>query len=171
MTRKTIGAGLASMAGLLLVSGGAWAQTTKTPIAGQLFSAVRIEEGEFWVDEEGINHNRGRVTLFELVGDMAGFRTLVSSGNFDPLTGDGDAHGATTFVGTVLGGDPVECTGRQDRESIDFVVHIERVEHCSDGSHIKTTSDFVVGDSFPRDYVGVVLHPPSRRGRLGRPRR
>ena len=71
-----------------------------------------------------------------------------------------DANATTTFVGTVLGEGPVECTGHQDREENDFVVFIKRVERCSDGRKIETTNSFVRGEGLPRDYEGVVLEPP-----------
>ena len=101
---RIIGVSLAAMAGLLLVSGVAWAQAEETPIT------VRINDREFtdepetrrWVDEDGIEHVRDQLVYASFRRDMVGTITGWRSWDLDPAAGHWFEHGYYAFSGRVL---------------------------------------------------------------------
>ena len=79
-TIRIIGASLASMAGILLVSGTGWAQAIQTPVWGQVVSSRVTDPGEHWVDDEGGHWRNIRRTL-RFTGEIAGQMFLVNNAN------------------------------------------------------------------------------------------
>ena len=55
---RIIGVSLAAMAGLLLVSGVAWANPNKEPVSGWEVVHRVTEDGKFWIDDDGVRHTR-----------------------------------------------------------------------------------------------------------------
>jgi hypothetical protein len=171
---RIIGVSLVSMAGILLVSGVAWAQATKTPVSGTS-DFLRSRGGEEWTDEEGVLHQRNtadRVRYHEDTeeGGIDGIQLAIGNLNigdidFDQKTGEGDQYGSFTFVGYVLG-DLVTARGRYSGVcgGQPSMCEIDGVWHLSDGGLLKTTE---VGPLFGPNadwvYVGMILDPPGQR--------
>jgi len=53
-----IGASLATMDGILLVSSVAWAQAIETPLSGTAPTFVVMDPGDLWLDDDGVRHFR-----------------------------------------------------------------------------------------------------------------
>ena len=96
---RIIGVSLAAMAGILLVSGGAWAQANKTPVSGNVLRSWVTDPGEVWLDEEGIYQERNVKRRGRLVGDIDGRIFAVLNAKVDPNTGEQVVHGFFSFVG------------------------------------------------------------------------
>ncbi len=162
---RVIGASLTLLAGLLLVSGGAWANPNKEAIWGEVVGITIIDGGERWRDEEGILHVRNRRHNLTLRGHIDGKVFVVASFNRDELTGDEDWHGSFAFAGEVLG-DLVTGRGRFagacSRVEGDDICEFEIINHLDDGRLAKTT-EVIVNGVIPHGYEGVVVDPPGRR--------
>ena len=161
---RIIGASLAAMAGILLVSGVAWAQATQEPVWGQVVSTELTDSGEQWEDDDGF-HLRNRKRTHQFTGHIAGELFSVMSLNEDPDTFDVRMHGFFSFVGEVPGG-LVTATGTEkgkcDRlPDMRLLCEHRRVWHLSDGGVIKTTESTELG-TFPFDYVGIIYDNPGR---------
>jgi hypothetical protein len=171
---RILGVSLASMAGILLVSGVAWAQATKTPVSGTAHF-LSSRGGERWTDEEGVWHernstDRSRYSEDTEGGGIDGIHLAIGNFNlgdidFGQKTGEGDQYGSFTFVGYVLG-DLLTARGRYSGVcgGQPSMCEIEAVWHLSDGGLLKTTE---VGPLFGPNadwvYVGMVLDPPGHR--------
>jgi hypothetical protein len=171
---RIIGVSLASMAGLLLVSGVAWAQATKTPVSGTA-EFLSSRGGERWWDEEGVLHernstDRSRYSEDTEGGGIDGIQLAIASMNlgdidFDQKTGEGDQYGSFTFVGYVLG-DLVTARGRYSGVcgGQPSMCEIEFVWHLDDGRLMKTTEvGPLFGPAADWVYVGMVLDRPGHR--------
>ncbi len=160
---RIIGVSLAAMAGLLLVSGVAWANPNKEPVSGELVSWRYTIPGEIWFDDDGVRHVRNQWVRVRYVGDIDGRSFAILSSNTDPSTGDGDIHGAFMFTGFV-GEDLVSATGRLAgvASGLPTFWEVDFVWHLDDGRLIKTTEVAPPGGT-PWDYVGEILGPPGRR--------
>ena len=161
---RIIGVSLAAMAGLLLVSGVAWANPNKEPVSGEVVRFRVTEPGEFWIDDDGVRHWRNQWIRKLYRDDIDGVFFGVFGANWDPSIGDGDLHGAFYFNGYV-GEDWVSATGRFSGVGsgppttwvVDFVWHLD------DGRLIKMTEVQPGNLDPPWDYVGEILDPPGRR--------
>jgi hypothetical protein len=162
---RIIGVGLAAIAGLLLVSGVAWANPNKEPVSGELVSWRVTDPGEIWVDDDGVEHVRNQWVRVRYEGDIEGRSVAILSSNRDwSNPEDGDLHGSFMFTGYV-GEDWVSATGRfsgvRGEGPISWVVDF--VWHLDDGRLIKTTEYKLRGAGPPWDYVGEILDPPGHR--------
>ena len=85
---RIIGVGLASVAGILLVSGVAWAQATKEPVSGQVvrWRVIGPDPGKIWIDDDGVQHRRNSWVRVRYEGDIEGFIVGILSTNYDPST-------------------------------------------------------------------------------------
>jgi hypothetical protein len=177
---RIIGVGLASMTGILLVSGVTWAQALKTPIEGSHSNCVSSGEPEReWVDEDGILHVRGQRGTADWFGDVRG-RALIGRGESWVADFDRDfagetyfSHGTSSFYGQILFGRAVSATGHYTMDctgplSMQTCIgwHIWHVE---DGRLLMATHNWVQGDPSPMTYTGFLLDPPGLR--LGTTRR
>jgi len=159
---RIIGLGLALTAGLLLVSGIAWAQASKTPVSGEIISVTQIDPGESWLDGDGVLHGRNQTNSALFRGDIDGHRVVVVDYSSDPLTGETQVRGFFSFAGLVLE-DLVTATGRvrakcNEIEGRNHCVG-DSVWHLSDGGLLKMTTSWIAGE-FPRDYVGIIHDNP-----------
>jgi hypothetical protein len=162
---RIIGVSLASMAGIALVSGTAWAQATETPVSGEVDSFVVTDPGELWVDDDGVRHRRNRRTRERYHGDISGQQFKITRLNINRETGELDAHGSFTFVGFV-GEDRVKAKGR-------FTVlctggdpsFCEETEiwHLEDGRKISLLETYILFNADPGPYEGILLDPPGHR--------
>jgi hypothetical protein len=159
---RIIGVSLAAMAGLLLVSGVAWANPNKEPVWGQVVSFRVTETGEFWIDDDGVRHWRNHWIRKRYTGDIAGVFLGVFGVNWVPSTGDGDFHGAFYFNGYV-GEDWVSATGRAEGVASGPPFTVDFVWHLDDGRLIKMTEVQPGNLATPWDYVGEILDPPGHR--------
>jgi hypothetical protein len=164
---RIIGVSLASMAGILLVSGVAWAQASHEPVSGFTDNNVITDRGEIWDDEEGIRHIRNRRARTRFHGDIVGqvFRILDLNLQYSPiLTGELDGHGSFSFVGFVLG-DQVTATGRFSIlcGGEPSICEEHSIWHLDDGRKINLTEWWLFFNSAIGEYEGVLLDPPGRR--------
>jgi len=162
---RIIGVSLASMAGLLLVSGVAWANPNKEPVWGEVVAFSAGESGKFWIDDDGVRHHRNRLVTIRIEGGIEGRLLVVENTNWDPSTGDGDNHGSFVFIGYVGEGlDLVTATGRHAgvASGLPTTWEVDLVWHLDDGRLIKTT-EVAPPEGLPWDYVGEILDPPGRR--------
>jgi hypothetical protein len=173
---RIIGVSLASMAGILLVSGVAWAQAEETPITVRIGSCEDLEEPERreWVDEDGIVHVRDNMFRCWTRRDMVGTITGWASWDTDPAAGHHFAHGYLAFAGSVLGGELTGAVGR-------FTVEANRIEgvwtynqedvmHLDGGGLVLLSGTWRSGQR--RILHGIVLDTPGGEKRQGpRPRR
>ena len=170
---RIIGVSLASIAGMLLVSGVAWAQALKTPIEGTFTNCRLLGEPEReWVDEDGIHHVRGRRGACDHVGDARG-RFPIQGERFlaswdDDIAGETwFEHGTVSFSGRILG-QPVSATGHYTLECTGpfrmQTCTIEEVWHLEDGRLLKWSGTWVEPDSFTVSYTGILLDRPGNRG-------
>ena len=166
---RIIGMSLASIAGILLVSGVAWAQANKTPLSGGVVNPVFTDPGNIWEDEEGVLHVRNERQRERYTGDIRGRQFKIQNWNIeiDPVTGrelELDYHGSFTFVGFV-GEDRVTATGRFMGQCSDCWEpnNCEEIEiwHLDDGRKINLTE--VWSCSGGSVYEGILLDPPGRR--------
>ena len=162
---RIIGVSLAAMAGLLLVSGVAWANPNKELVSGQVVSFRVTEPGKFWIDDDGVRHRRNQLVRARIEGDIDGHFFAVENTNWDPSTGDGDNHGSFVFIGYVGEGlDLVTATGRHAgvASGLPTTWEVDLVWHLDDGRLIKTT-EVAPPEGLPWDYVGEILDPPGHR--------
>jgi hypothetical protein len=156
------GTSLALLAGLLLVSGVAWAQASKTPVSGEVLFNRVTDPGEVWVDEEGVEQDRNVKRTMRLSGDIDGRSFIVLDASVDPTTGEQQIRGFFSFVGEVLG-DLVTATGRIRTKCSPIegrlICESSMVWHLSDGGLMKTSRIFEAG-TFPQEYVGVIHDNP-----------
>jgi hypothetical protein len=167
---RIIGASLASMAGILLVSGVAWAQANKTTLSGEVDNFFIMDPGKIWDDEEGVQHIRNERHRERYTGDIRGRQFKIQSLNIDvdPVTGEleVDYHASFTFVGYV-GPDLVTATGRVmglcsgDSGEPNNCEEIE-IWHLDDGRKINLTEVYSWSGG-PSVYEGILLDPPGRR--------
>jgi hypothetical protein len=167
-TVRIIGASLASMAGMLLVSGVASAQAEETPITWRNIGYQTLEEAErFWVEEEnGIEHGRNEMYINPRRGDMVGDEIGWTNWDHDRATGDYFEHGYFAFTGTVRG-KPGDGVGR-------YTVECHRVDgvrtctgddlmHLNRGGLAKTSTTYETPTSEPIFWSGTLLEPAGRR--------
>jgi hypothetical protein len=169
-TVRIIGVGLASMAGILLVSGVAWAQAEETSITWRNSGYQLLEEAErFWVDEDGIEHGRDEMYRNPRRRDMFGNETGWTNWDQDRATGDYFEHGYFAFTGRVLGGEPTRGAGR-------YTIECHRIEgvstctgddlvHLDGGGLVKTSAAWEGGEAVI--WSGVFLDPPGGAKRNG----
>jgi hypothetical protein len=167
---RIIGVSLASMAGIVLVSGVAWAQATETPVWGRVDNFVVIDPGKIWEDEEGVLHIRNERQRERYRGQIRGQQFKIQSFNIeiDPVTGRDlalDYHGSFTFVGFV-GGDLVKAKGRFMGQCSDCWEpnNCEEIEiwHLDDGRKIRLTEVWDCPSNISV-YQGILLDPPGHR--------
>ncbi len=161
-TIRSVGMSLASMAGILLVSGVAWAQAEKTPIAWRNIGYQMLEEAErFWVDEDGIEHGRNEMYTIPRRLGMRGDEMGWVNWDGHPASGDYFERGHFAYTGRVLQerGDGVghyttEC------HRIDGVRTCtgEDLMHIYGGGLVKTSTTFE-----SRFWSGTLLEPAGRR--------
>jgi hypothetical protein len=168
---RIIGVGLAAMAGILLVSGVAWAQALKTPVEGFAENCRYLGEPERdWVDEDGIRHVRGQRGACDWVGDVQGSypnrgERWVANWDDDVAGETWFEHGTASFYGKILFGRAVSATGHYTLDCTGpFQMQTciaEHVLHVEDGRLLKTTTTWVEGDGDPTiPYTGFLLDPP-----------
>jgi hypothetical protein len=172
---RIIGVSLASMAGLLLVSGVAWAQAEETPVTVRVMGCERLEEPErYWVDEDGIEHARDILISCWAGRDMVGELIAWTSWDFDPAADHLFQHGYYSFTGSILG-EPATGVGRftKERNCIEGVCINTQggVMHLAGGGLWIVSGTWESGA--PRIiFRGVLLDPPGGAKRQGpRPRR
>ena len=150
---RIIGVSLAAMAGLLLVSGVAWANPNKEPVSGQVVRWISTDPGERWIDDDGVLHIRNEWVRAGWEGDIEGLLIVINNTNWDPSTGDGDLHGSFIFIGYVGEGlDLVRATGRFAGvgSGLPTTWEVDSVWHLDDGRLIKTTQVTSGAGSSPR---------------------
>ena len=114
---RIIGVSLASMAGILLVSGVAWAQATETPIEVRVGNCRLFGDPDReWVDDEGIRHIRDQMFRCKRTRDMVGTDTGWASGDLDGAGGYTFERGYYAFTGSILGGELTSGVGRYTEE-------------------------------------------------------
>jgi len=163
---RIIGATLASMAGILLVSGVAWAQAQKTPITWWNTGYQLLEEAErFWVDEDGIEHGRDEMYRNPRNGDLIGSEVGWLSWDLDRATGDYFERGHFSYTGRLFrlptsgfGHYTIECHT------------IEGVQSCTSDDLVRLDGSGLVKTTWEGGqtdiYSGFLLDSP-RRGRRG----
>jgi hypothetical protein len=166
---RIIGVGLASMAGILLISGVAWAQATETPIQGRWFSCGSLAEPEReWVDEDGIEHGRDGLYSCRHQGSLMGLEKGWASWDINRGVWVSE-HGYYTFTGRVLGGDFTTGVARYTLEcsTIEGVGTCieDHVIHLDGGSLAKFSGTWNPGGA--RTYTGTLLDPPGGAKRNG----
>jgi len=163
---RIIGASLASMAGLLLVSGVAWAQAEEKPIRWWNTGYVLLEEAErFWVDEDGVEHGRNEMYRNPRRGGLSGVEVGFTNWNQDRGVSYFE-WGYFAYTGKVLGGEQttgigrytVECHAGEGCTSEDLV-------HLDGGGLVKTSAAWKAGEDVI--YRGVYLNPPGGAKRNG----
>jgi hypothetical protein len=166
---RIIGAGLAAIAGILLVSGVAWAQAEETPITYWLRNCVDLAEPEReWVDEDGVRHRRDVRYSCGRRGNIRGTEIGWYSADVD-LPGD---HRFLrlyySFTGTVLG-EPATGVARATEECnrIEgvWICTGDDVMHLHGGGLVKTSSAWEGSEDAP--WVGFLLDPPGGGKRNG----
>jgi hypothetical protein len=166
---RIIGVGLAAMAGILLVSGVAWAQAEETPISWVVGTCEDLAEPEReWVDEDGIQHTRdGRYRCTRrrnITGEEVGW---YSSDN-DSTGGHLFTRLYYSFTGTILG-KPATGVGRATEECnrIEGVWNCagEDVMHLHGGGLVKTSATW--GGGVTPVWRGFLLEPPGGGKRNG----
>jgi hypothetical protein len=172
---RIIGVSLASMAGLLLVSGVAWAQAGQEEISWWNTGYTMLEPAErFWVDEDGIEHGRDELGRNRRRGGLRGVEEGPVSWDWDRATGDYFERGYFTYTGSVLGGEPTSGVGHYTIECH----RIEDVQTCTGhdlvqldgGGLVQTSAAWEGGEDVI--WTGIVLDPPGGAKRQGpRPRR
>jgi hypothetical protein len=165
---RKIGAGLASMAGVLIVSGVAWAQAEETPIQGEWYSCQNLEEPEReWVDEDGIEHRRNALYSCRHRGSLRGLEKGWASRERDPGVWVSE-RGYYAYTGRVLG-EPNPGVGRYTLECsrIEGVMTCieDHVLHLDGGDLVKFSGTWNPGG--PRRYTGTLLDPPGGEKRHG----
>jgi len=164
----TIAVSLASMAGVLLVSGVVRAQAEETPIEVQFVNCRTLGSPDRdWVDEDGIRHIRDQMFKCGRIGDMVGTDTGWASGDFG--LGHRFERGYYAFTGRILG-QMTSGVGRytEDCDRTDGVWSCtgNDVLHLDGGGLVKFEMTWEGDD--PTVYSGVYLDPPAgaKRNRL-----
>ncbi|MBW2541493.1 MAG: hypothetical protein JRF15_05315 [Deltaproteobacteria bacterium] len=172
MKKRTlaIAVGLASMDGLLLVSGVAWAQAEETPITVRITNREFTDEPETrrWVDEDGIEHVRDQLVYAFFRNDMVGTIRGWRSWDLDPAAGHWFEHGYYAFTGRILG-ELTTGVGRFTWEGNriegvwtytgDFLMHLD------DGGLVEMSA--TVQQDQPIILQGILLDPPGGAKRNG----
>jgi len=163
------------MAGLLLVSGVAWAQATKTPLTVRFLGAQQLEEPvREWVDEDGIEHARDEYYRLRRGGDMNGVEFGFASWDGDLATDHYFERGYYSFTGRILGlGGVTSGVGRYTLECN----RIEGVQFCTaedvmqleGGGLVKLSTTSEDGPLNP--WTGFLLETPGGEKRNGPHRR
>jgi hypothetical protein len=166
---RIIGAGLAAIAGILLVSGVAWAQAEKKPIHWWNTGYQLLEEAErFWVDEDGIEHGRNEMYRNPRRGGLSGVEVGFTNWNWDRGVGYFE-WGYFAYTGKVLGGEQTTGIGRYTVEChrIDGVSTCtsDDLVHLDGGGLVKTSAAWKAGEDVI--YWGVYLDPPGGAKRNG----
>ena len=160
---RIIGVGLASMAGLLLVSGVAWAQASKEMVSGRVINFRVIDNGKMWLDDDEVRHFRNRKTRYMMIDDIEGVMLRFAALNINRLTRELDGHGSFTFVGMV-GENPdlVGATGRFATlcTGTPSLCEEHQIWHLDDGRKINLTERFPLDSNDFDVYEGTVLDPP-----------
>jgi len=169
---RIIGVSLVLMAGILLVSGVAWAQAEEKPIEWWNTGYQLLEEAErFWVDEDGIEHGRNEMGRNPRRGGMRGVEVGFASWDWDPGVGYFE-RGYFAYTGKVLGGEPTTGVGHYTLEcnmiEAVWTCTSDDLVHLDDGRLVKTSAAWVSGGTII--YSGIVLDPPGGEKRNG-PRR
>jgi hypothetical protein len=172
---RIIGVSLASMAGVLLVGGVAWAQAEETPIKVRVVDCRRQGDPDReWVDEDGIEHARDEYYLGRRSGDMTGLEVGFDSWDGDPASDHYFERGYYSWRGRIRGGELTTGVGRYTFECN----RIEGVRFCTaedvmqleGGGLVKLSATSEDGPLNP--YSGFVLETPGGEKRNGpRPRR
>ncbi len=171
---RIIGVSLASMAGILLVSGVAWAQAEERSVNWVIgdFTVLAEPERE-WVDEEGIRHIRDVMYRLERRRQISGVEIGWYSRDIDLAGGHRFLRAYFSFTGLVLG-EPATGVGRVTEEC-DMIEDVwnctsDAVMHLHSGELVKTSATWKGGERII--YSGIVLDPPGGAKRQGpRPRR
>jgi hypothetical protein len=164
-----IGVSLAAMAGILLVSGVAWAQAEEKPISFWLVNCADLAAPEReWVDEDGVRHRRDVRYSCERRGNIRGTEVGWYSADVD-LPGDHRFLRAYySFSGRILG-ESTSGVGRLTEECnrIEGVWNCtgEDVMHLHGGGLVKVTSAWKGGEDTP--WTGFLLDPPGGAKRNG----
>jgi hypothetical protein len=166
---RIIGVGLAAMAGVLLVSGVAWAQAEETPISFLLLSCQNLAEPEReWVDEDGIRHTRDVRYRCSRSGQLRGAEIGWLSQDIDSAGGHRFTRAYYSFNGTVLGNLATgvgRVTEECDRIGGVWVCTGHDVMQLHGGGLVKTTSAWEGGENTP--WTGVLLETPGGAKRNG----
>jgi hypothetical protein len=165
-TVRIIGVSLVLLAGLLLVSGVAWAQANKTTLSG-IATVYRVTDpGKIWLDEDGVRHWRNQRARQRLTVDLDGLMYRIDNLNINTVTREADFHGSFTFTGFLLGEeDHIRATGRFSAlcSGEPSMCEEHQIWSLEDGRRIKLTETFpldVAGDDL---YEGTLLDPPGHR--------
>ncbi|MBW2693900.1 MAG: hypothetical protein JRE57_14905 [Deltaproteobacteria bacterium] len=166
---RIIGVGLALMAGILLVSGVAWAQATETPITIRVVSCEDLAEPEReWVDEDGVRHVRNELYRCWFRRDMVGKILAWASYDRDPVNGYYFEHGYSTFTGRIFG-EETWAIERYTLEGtrIDGVWHYtsESRMHLENGGLIRLSGAWKAGERLIMS--GTLLKTPGGAKRNG----
>jgi hypothetical protein len=172
---RVIGVSLAAMAGLLLVSGVAWAQAVETPITVQIYDCEPIEDPERreWVDEDGIVHVRDNMQWCRVRRGMVGTITGWASWDIDPAAGHWFERAYYAFSGWVL--DELTTgvgryTGEGNRIEGVWTYTGDHLVHLDGGGLVKLSGTWEAGERIILS--GTLLDPPGGESRQGpRPRR
>jgi len=167
---RIIGASLASMAGIMLVSGVASAQATETPITVRFISFQQLEEPvREWVDEEGIEHARDEYYTARRRGDMIGVEVGFDSWDGNLASDHYFERGFYSFTGAILGSEPTTGVGRYKLECN----RIEGVQFCSAEDVMQLEGGGLVKlfatseDSPLNPWTGTLLETPGGEKRNG----
>jgi hypothetical protein len=167
---QIIGMSLASMAGVLLISGVAWAQATETPIEVRIVNCQLLGDPDReWVDDDGIRHIRDQMFRCGRRRDMVGTDTGWVSGDLDGAGGYTAERGYYVFRGTVLGGELTSGVGRYteecNRTNGVWSCTSSDILHLDGGGMVKFELTWEGND--PTFWPGVYLDPPGGEKRNG----
>jgi len=163
---RIIGVSLVLLAGLLLVSGVAWAQANKTTLSG-IATVYRVTDpGKIWLDEDGVRHWRNQRARQRLTVDLDGLMYRIDNLNINTVTREADFHGSFTFVGFLLGEeDRIRATGRYSGlcSGEPSMCEEHQIWSLEDGRRIKLTDTFPLDVAGDETYEGTLLDPPGHR--------
>jgi hypothetical protein len=166
---RIIGVSLASMAGILLVSGVAWAQAEEKAIAYLIGNCWILEEPEReWVDEDGIRHTRDVRYSCDRRRRIAGKEIGWWSEDIDSTGGHRFIRGYYSFTGTVLGESATgvgRVTEECDRIEGVWICTGHDVMHLQGGGLVKASAAWQ-GAENPL-WSGTLLDPPGGGKRNG----
>jgi hypothetical protein len=167
---RIIGVGMAAMAGILLISGVAWAQAEKTSIEVRIVNCRLLGDPDReWVDDDGIRHIRDQMFRCGRRRDMVGTDTGWASGDFDGAGGYTFERGYYSFTGSILGGELTSGVGRYTEECnrTDGVRSCTSndVLHLDGGGMVKFELTWEGDD--PTFYPGTFLETPGGAKRNG----
>ena len=169
---RIIGASLASMAGIVLVSGVAWAQATETPIEVQVVDCrLQGDPDREWVDDDGIRHIRDQMFRCKRRRDMVGTDTRWASGDFDGAGGYQFERGYYAFTGRILGGELTSGVGATQKNATGPMVcgsaPPNDVLHLDGGGMVKISVTWEGDDPTRSIYPGTFLETPGGAKRNG----